>query len=143
MPQCHIAGLVFDQIEHALNRFVRRLQPQQGDVDEVSHSALMLERLLNQLKWRAERKNAIDRLRLLNHHSPARRLKRRKRVKISAAFQVPGLSLGNLRRQTWLSCSSRSGIRPKIIREQRPSSLIDDLAGRLIGELNRRQSPSD
>src|ERR1700693_1843517 len=62
MTQRYVARLVLDEIEHALDRLIGGLQAQQRHVDEVGHAALGLKRLLDQLKWRAKRKNAFDRI---------------------------------------------------------------------------------
>src|ERR1700730_4959960 len=63
MTQRYVARLVLDEIEHALDRLIGGLQAQQRHIDALSHAALVLKRLLDQLKWRAKRKNALDRIR--------------------------------------------------------------------------------
>ena len=60
VAQSDVASFIFHEIEHALNRLVRGLQAQKGDVDEVNHAAFVLESLLDQLKWRSERENALN-----------------------------------------------------------------------------------
>ena len=58
--QSDVACLVLYEVKHALDCLIGRLKPQKRDVHKMSHATFVLKRLLDQLKRRAERKNALN-----------------------------------------------------------------------------------
>ena len=61
LPLTDVAGLVFDQKEHALYFLFRVLKAEEIDVHEIGNAGVVEERLLDQLKGRSERKHFLDR----------------------------------------------------------------------------------
>ena len=68
LPESDVASPVVHQVKDALNRFVGRLQTQKRNVDEVSHVPFVPKWLLDQLKWRAEGENPLNRINRCNLH---------------------------------------------------------------------------
>src|SRR5262249_143363 len=52
--------LVFYQIKYALDGFLRSLQPEQIDIEEMRYPCLIFERVLDELKWGSKVKHPIN-----------------------------------------------------------------------------------
>ena len=61
LAQGHVARFIFDEIKHALDGFLRSLQPQQVHVHETRHPIAIDKGMLDELIGRAERQHALDR----------------------------------------------------------------------------------
>src|SRR5207245_8659956 len=84
-----------------------------------------------------------DSLGLFDHRDPSSRWHRTERVKHASAFEVSAFVSADFLRHDRLPRRRRAVVRPKIVREQRLSRLIENLAGRLVRELDRGKTEAN
>ena len=74
LAQRHVARLVFDEVEDALDGLLGCLQPEEIHIHEACHAAPVREGLLHELKRRPEREHLLDRFRGRDLHRVVTRI---------------------------------------------------------------------